>query len=143
MPGHLVRFHESGDLHFLTFTCHRRLPYLIDPNLCELFERKLETVRRRYVFFVYGYVIMPEHVHLLVSEPKRDTLAVALQALKTSVSKQCEQTPLWLPRYYDFNVFTLEKRTEKLRYLHRDPVTRGLVYSPEDWKWSSYRHYLT
>ena len=121
MPGHLARFQESGDHHFLTFSCHDRLPYLRDPNLREVFERVLETVRRRYVFFVFGYVMMPEHVHLLVSEPKRSTLRIALQALKTSVAKQCEQSPLWLPRYHDFNVFTRKKQTEKLLSLHRIP----------------------
>ncbi len=86
---------------------------------------------------------MPEHVHLLVSEPKRGTLAFAMQALKTSVSKQSRQKPFWQVRYYDFNVFTSAKRTEKLRYMHRNPVTRGLTTRPEEWKWSSFRHYLT
>ena len=143
MPTQLERFQESGDLHFLTFSCHARVPYLSDPHVCELFERSLETIRKRYVFFVFGYVIMPEHVHLLVSEPKRTTLANAIQALKTSAAKQCEQKPFWLPRYYDFNVFSRAKHIEKLRYLHRNPVTRGLVYEPLDWRWSSFRHYLT
>ena len=100
-------------------------------------------VRRRYVFFVFGYVIMPEHVHLLVSEPQRAGLEHAIQALKTSVSKQCQQRPFWLPRYYDFNVHSEAKHKEKLRYLHRNPVMRGLVYGHEDWRWSSFRHYLT
>jgi putative transposase len=46
-------------------------------------------------------------------------------------------------RYYDFNVHSEEKHVEKLKYMHRNPVTRGLVTHPEDWKWSSFRHYLT
>jgi putative transposase len=86
---------------------------------------------------------MPEHVHLLVSEPKRGTLDRAIQALKTSVSKQSQRKPFWQVRYYDFNVFTSAKRTEKLNYMHHNPVTRGLVTSPEEWQWSSFRHYLT
>jgi putative transposase len=143
MPARLERFQQSGDLHFLTFSCHARLPYLNDPLVCERFEHALETVRKRYVFFVFGYVIMPEHVHLLVSEPKRTSLAIAIQALKTSVAKQHEQKPFWIPRYYDFNVYSRAKHTEKLRYLHRNPVTRGLVYEPLDWRWSSFRQYAT
>jgi len=67
----------------------------------------------------------------------------AIQALKTAVSKQCTQRPFWLKRYYDFNVHSEEKRIQKLRYIHRNPMTRGLVSKPEDWKWSSFRHYLT
>jgi putative transposase len=143
MPDRLERFQHAGDFHFLTFSCHGRLPYLANESACNLFELSLETIRRRYVFFVFGYVIMPEHVHLLVSEPKRATLDRAIQALKTSVSKQSTQRPFWLVRYYDFNVHSEAKRVEKLRYIHRNPVTRGLVSGPEDWKWSSFRHYLT
>ena len=51
--------------------------------------------------------------------------------------------PVWQKRYYDFNVFSDHKRIEKLRYMHRNPVKRGLVEKPEDWKWSSYCHDLT
>jgi putative transposase len=100
-------------------------------------------MRRRYVFHVFGYVIMPEHVHMLVSEPGRGRLDSAIQALKTSVSKQSDQRPFWLARYHDFNVHSEEKRVEKLKYIHRNPVTRGLVTRSEEWKWSSFRHYLT
>ena len=45
-------------------------------------------------------------------------------------------------RFYDFNVWTTKKRVEKLRYMHRNPVKRRLVESPEQWRWSSYRFYL-
>ena len=100
-------------------------------------------MRRRYSIFVFGYVVMPEHVHLLVSEPRRGTLDRAIQALKTSVSKRSMRRPFWLPRYYDFNFRTEEKRIEKLRYIHRNPVARGLVHRPEEWMWSSFRHYFT
>ena len=51
------------------------------------------------------------------------------------------RAPFWQTRFYDFDVWTEKKRVEKLRYMHRNPVTRGLA-APEDWRWSSYRHYL-
>jgi putative transposase len=143
MPFRLERFQRSGDLHFLTFSCQGRLPYLATGTARDLFLRALEQMRRRYVFHVFGYVVMPEHVHLLVSEPGRATLDHAIQALKTSVSKQSVQRPFWLARYYDFNVSCGDKRVEKLRYMHRNPVVRGLVSRPEQWSWSSFRHYLT
>ena len=143
MPSKLKRYQLTGDFHFITFSCYHRLPYLGSEPSRDLFERSLEQARRRYVFHVFGYVVMPEHVHLLVSEPKRDTLSRAIQALKTSVSKQSPQKPFWQVRYYDFNVRSRAKRTEKLRYIHRNPVTRGLVTRPEEWRASSFRHYLT
>jgi putative transposase len=95
---------------------------------------------------VLGYVVMPEHVHLLVSEPEKEQLSIAIQALKQSVARRLalrSAEPFWQARYYDFNLWSNRKRVEKLRYIHRNPVARGLVARPEDWKWSSYRHYLT
>jgi len=141
MPKGLVRYQQAGDLHFVTFSCYRRLAYLQLCSQREIFERSLEAVRLRYGFFVIGYVVMPEHVHLLVSEPRNGTLARTLQALKLSVAVQSRERPFWQRRYYDFNVHSEQKRVEKLRYMHRNPVVRGLVSSPEDWKWSSFRHY--
>jgi putative transposase len=130
MPSRLKRFQHTGELHFLTISCHGREPYFSTPQSRELFEFALEAVRKRYVFFVYACVVMPEHVHLLVSEPKRETLARVMQALKTSVSKQSKPRPFWLARYYDFNLHGSEKRTEKTRYIHRNPVKHGLVSKP-------------
>jgi putative transposase len=142
MPSRLERFQQSGELHFITFSCYGRRPYLADAAARDQFLRALEQMRRRYVFHVFGYVVMPEHVHLLVSEPGRTALDHAIQALKTSVSKQSVQRPFWLARYYDFNVFSDDKRVGKLRYMHRNPVARGLVRCPNEWIWSSFRHYL-
>jgi putative transposase len=146
VPRGLCRFQQSGDLHFITFSCHRRAPLLATPLARRVFEETLEQVRRWYGVYVIGYVVMPEHVHLLVTEPERGTLAVVLQMLKQNVAQKAPHpadTPFWQPRYYDFNVRNKEKRIEKLKYIHRNPVRRGLVEKPEDWEWSSYRHYAT
>ena len=143
MTKGLKRYQFTGDLHFVTFSCYQRRPYLASPQACSLFEQVLERTRSQYKFFVIGYVTMPEHVHLLLSEPENGPLSRALLALKLSVSKLSRQHPFWAHRYYDFNVFSTRKQVEKLRYLHRNPVTRGLVPRPEDWPWSSFRHYVT
>jgi putative transposase len=100
-------------------------------------------MRLRYNFVIAGFVAMPEHVHLLLGEPEGVLLSKAIQALKLPVSVQSRQRPFWQARYYDFNVHNDEKRVEKLRYMHRNPVVRGLVAKPEDWAWSSFRHYAT
>jgi putative transposase len=143
MTKGLIRYQQTGNMHFLTFSCYDRKPYLVSPLARDLFERSLETMRVRYGFVVAGYVVMPEHVHLLVNEPQKTTLAKALQALKLSVSVQRSERPFWQARYYDFNVHSERKRVEKLHYLHRNPVKRGLVTKPEEWQWSSFRHYAT
>jgi len=110
MANALVRYQQTGELHFVTFSYYRRQRYFDSEISCSLFERSLETMRVRYDFLVCGYVIMPDHVHLLVSEPKNAILAKALQALKLSVSVQRTEYPFWQARYYDFNVFTSQKR---------------------------------
>jgi putative transposase len=141
MPVGLNRFQQSGDLHFVTFSCHDRKPYFTEAGAKETFESSLEKMRQEYKFMVAGYVVMPEHVHLLVSEPPEVTLARILQAVKISVARRLTEKPFWQRRYYDFNVYTTGKRAEKLGYMHRNPVARGLVSSPGDWKWSSHQYY--
>lgn len=121
----------------------------------------LEQTRERYRFVVAEYVVMPEHVHLLLTEPELGTPSTVMQVLKQRTARallpkkkpadarqRClfgdapPRTPFWQARFYDFNVWTAKKRVEKLRYIHRNPVKRGLVSSPEQWRWSRYRFYL-
>jgi putative transposase len=86
MPWGLTRFQQSGQSHFVTFCCyHRRRLFTTDVS-CRIFEAAVERVRRNYGLYIYGYIVMPEHVHLLLSEPQRDTLADALKSLKQGVS---------------------------------------------------------
>ena len=147
MPYGLKRYQQSKQTHFVTFSCYRRLPRLGNSRLRDIFVECLERTRRNYRFRVYGYVAMPEHIHLLVSEPEVELLATAIQALKVAVVRRAvlhrveENGTLWQKRYYDHNVRTQQSFVEKLRYIHRNPVKRGLVEKPENWKWSSFRHY--
>jgi putative transposase len=157
MPKGLRRFHASGDRHFITCSCYRRQQFLGSALRRNVFLKILEEVRQQYDFVVWGYVVMPEHFHLLISEPAKKNVARVMQVLKQRVSRRrrhkkksadqlmlWENTPpraLWQRRYYDFNVFRERKHVEKLRYMHRNPVKRGLVKSPELWAWSSFRAY--
>jgi putative transposase len=142
MPWGLTRLQARDHDHFITFSCYDRRPYLGSSESRDLFEHALERTRHKYQFNILAYVIMPEHVHLLVTEPQTEPLSKALQSLKLSVSKRSQQRPFWQDRYYDFNVFTNRKQIEKIKYIHRNPVTRGLVLRPEDWPHSSYLTYL-
>ncbi len=146
MPRGLVRFHHSGFFHFITFSCYHRLPLLARSGGYCVFEAELEAVRVQYQFVVAGYVLMPEHVHLLVNEPRVRTLATAVQVLKQKTSRKLKiagEPQFWQRRYYDFVVPSEAKRIEKLRYMHRNPVKRGLAADPSGWRWSSFRHYAT
>jgi putative transposase len=145
MPWGLKRFHRSRQLHFLTFSCYHRLPNFESVASRTVFESALERIRRKFGLCVYGYVVMPEHPHLLINEPERGTLAQAMQSLKQGVARRLAlraADSFWQARYYDFNLWSERKFVEKLRYIHRNPVKRGLVQRPEDWACSSFRHYL-
>src|ERR1700690_3916741 len=88
MPWGLQRFQETGHSHFVTFSCYHRQQLLIPNSAKRIFERALERVRRSFGLCVYAYVVMPEHVHLLVSEPERALLADAVKSLKQGVSRR-------------------------------------------------------
>ena len=160
MPSGLHRTYGAHHLHFITCSCYRRLPFLNRARSRDRFLALLEQVRTRYRFVVVGYVVMPEHIHLLISEPEVGSPSKVMQVLKQRTArallpKRKRRNPLqrdlfgngaqprafWQARFYDFNVWTTRKRVEKLRYMHRNPVKRGLVESPEQWAWSSYRFY--
>jgi len=141
-----VRYQNQHCLHFITFSCYRRMQLLGSAHARDVFERELERVRKWYGICVVGYVAMPEHVHLLIGEPERNELSIAIQMLKQITSRKLRPKNLpqfWQVRYYGFPVWTEKKRIEKLRYIHRNPVRRGLVRRPECWRWSSFVHYAT
>jgi len=121
----------------------------------------LGEVRDRYGFSLVGYVVMPEHIHLLMSELKIGTPSTVIQVLKQRVSRRLRrkkranagqlnlsfegaedsQRRFWQRRFYDFNVWSLKKRVEKLHYMHMNPLKRKLVDHPKDWPWSSFPFY--
>ena len=155
MPRNFKRYYGAGDLHFITCSCYQRQPRLGSAPARDLFLVALEQVR--YGVVVLGYVVMPEHVHLLLSGPQRGTPSVVMQAIKLGFARRllssrrdCQLSAtlddtapghIWQRRFYDFNVWTERKRIEKLRYMHQNPVQRGLVTAPEQWRWSSFRSY--
>jgi len=161
MPSGLHRTYGAHHLHFITCSCYGRLPFLRAPRGRDRFLAILEQTRQRYRFVVVGYVVMPEHIHLLLTEPEVGTPSTVMQVLKQRSSRAllpkkkrvdprqrdlfrdaAPRRAFWQARFYDFNVWTTKKRVEKLRYMHRNPVKRGLVDLPEQWRWSSYRFHL-
>jgi putative transposase len=122
----------------------------------------LGKVRDEMGFRLIGYVVIPEHVHLLMSEPKRGTPSSALHKLKVDVSRKMRKRrshrsaaqlrlpfgegtdpprAFWQARFNDFNVYSRRKMNEKLNYIHANPVIRKLVKHSKDWPWSSWSHY--
>src|ERR1700761_8590412 len=141
MPTGLKRYYGRGDLHFLTFSCYQRRDFLSTKSARDLFLRELERVRREYRFRLVGYVVMPNHAHLLISEPIECTVSTVLQMLKQRVARKMRRETkkgpdgglalafdeyklraFWQARFYDFNVYSRSKVEEKLNYMHANPV---------------------
>jgi putative transposase len=162
MPKNLKRYYGKRHLHFITCTCYRRLPLLGSVRAKNAFVKILGEVRERCGFLLVGYVVMPNHIHVLISEPVKGTPSTVMQVLKQRVSRSLRgkkrrsasaqlRLPFgeikgalrqfWQRRFHDFNVWSHKKRIEKLQYMHMNPVTRKLVRNPKDWPWSSYSHY--
>lgn len=157
MPTGLKRYTGHDSLHFLTCSCYHRQPWLASAARRDLFLQVFEETRQRYQFVVIGYVVMPDHIHLLISEPEPGTPSTIMQVIKQRFARRVlnrkrrhpkqaslwpEPAPhVWQKRFYDFHVWSERKRVEKLRYIHRNPVKEGLVQEPEQWVWSSYRSY--
>jgi putative transposase len=165
------RIYSPGQLQFLTTSTYRRAPLFLSDRFRGCFVQRLEEVRQEWHFLLIGWVLMPEHFHLLIKPQPADTTPLILKGLKEESAKRIirtlRQNPqhpwcrkmltrlrlpstvhdqshyrLWQRRFYPFNVFSEAKIHEKLTYMHNNPVKRGLVSSPGDWPWSSWRFYF-
>ena len=163
MPQRLRRRYGLGQLHFITCSCYHRKASLGTERARNLFLATLAAVRDRYDFALLGYVVMPEHIHLLISEPNVGSPSTVMQVLKQRVSRTMHQArnsgtssgqarlqeevgnrkrePFRQRRFYDFNVWSTKKKNEKMNYMHFNPVKRGLVGNPKEWAWSNYGFY--
>ncbi len=162
MPHNLRRITGRGDLHFITFSCYQHENFLASAGNRNIAVRILGEVRARFKFALVGYVLMPDHVHLLISEPVGASPAKVIQVFKQRVSRKLrgkrrvakwqlrlpfpedESGPrrFWQRRYYDFNVYSRGKLREKLDYMHGNPIDEKLVSHPNQWPWSSWSAYV-
>ena len=136
----VVRYLNKIPVHFVAFSCFRHRQFSGTPKARDTFLTLLERTCRLNDFNILGYFVMPDHVHVLISEPREVPLSLALQILRQCFSKTRPESEVWESRYYDFNVKTEDKRAEKLHSIHQNPVRRGLVLQAADWPWSSQNH---
>jgi REP-associated tyrosine transposase len=164
-------YYGLNHLHFLTRSTYRRARLFDSDKFRRRWVKTLEELRSELGFKIIGYVLMPEHFHLLlwpsaeanpsqILQKLQDRTALfVLKNLKENAThawcrKMLDQVRLpvtvhhharfrvWQRRGYDFNVWSSKKRNEKLDYMHNNPVVRKLVDQPGDWQWSSWRSYF-
>jgi putative transposase len=165
MPEHrklLQRFEVENQTRFLTFSCYQRLRLFENDRVKDFFARRLQAAHESQQFRLFAWVVMPEHVHLLVvpklpefpvpkmlsaiKRPFAEAVLKRWRELKAPVlaklTDEIGRFHFWQPGGgHDLNVYTHEKHVQKVRYIHENPVTRGLVCTAQDWAWSSARWY--
>lgn len=162
MRRHRTRFEIARQARYLTFSCYRRLPLFNNDGVKAAFVDCVAATKSQHEFLLLGWVIMPEHVHLMiVPDMGRATVPVVLRSMKQSFSQQVIHRweslnapvlnrlidPRGVRHFwqrgggYDRNIYTDAELFEKIEYIHNNPVRRGLVSVPTDWAWSSARWY--
>ena len=170
MPRH-KRHYDPGQLQFITASTYQRAPLFLSERFRRGFVETLARVRQEKKFLLIGWVLMPDHFHLLIKPEPAESTPLILKQLKEEMAtyilkvlREHQQYPwcrkmlarlrlpptvhdeshyrVWQRRFYPFNVYREKKRLEKLNYMHNNPVQRGLVSSPGDWAWSSWRFYF-
>ncbi len=162
MPIHrktVRHFDEPGVAHYLTFSCLRRQQLLSKDRTRLWLIDSLTKANAKHGMHLWAWVIMPEHVHLLVWPTMPYSIAAYLRSFKTPMAKKAithlrTEAPTFLSRLqsadgafhfwqigpgYDENVSEPRRVHEIIEYIHNNPVKRGLCLAPEDWRWSSAR----
>jgi putative transposase len=159
----LKHYDHDGRARFITFCTHRKIPLLTNNKFREIIIDSIKEARINHDFKLLGYVIMPEHIHIVLLPAIQVKVGPLIGDIKKSSSKKIHRLlqdggsnmikrltvfrngehrfALWQRRCYDHNCRTEESVLEKINYCHNNPVKRGFVKSPRDWQWSSYRWY--
>lgn len=159
-------FDVEGHAHFTTINVYKRIPILENYELCDLIIENLEYYRKKFKFRLLGYVILPNHLHIIIlpntstkySDIVRDfKKGVAFAVIKklsdtgnrglldrfrlNSIREDGQRYSIWQRKYFDFNIFSEKTLLKKLEYIHNNPVELRLVETPGEWRYSSWRNY--
>jgi putative transposase len=153
----LRHYDDLGTARFITFPTYRRRPVLLVEGACQALAVEISRMRLELKVRLLGYVFMPEHVHLVLHPPDGTKLGKIIGQLKARSSRIIGRIPglrddflrdadkssvrIWQLRCYDHNCRSPVATREKIEYCHNNPVTRGLVKEPGEWRWSSFNWY--
>ncbi len=160
-----LRYNEQGQARELTFSCFHQYAFLGRDRTREWFCEALDKARAKFAYELWAYVVMLEHIHVLVYPGNNPgQMSAFLQAMKEPVARKAirylrDHAPASLERVtvregtrvrrrfwqpgggYDRNITSIEALRSAIDYIHANPVRRGLVARAEDWEWSSARWY--
>jgi putative transposase len=159
----LRHFDHDGRVRFITFPCHERLPILTNNEFREIVARSIDDARARHAFRLLAYVIMPEHLHLVIWPEEESKVGTVVGWMKQEAARgiakllretrspqldrlevtrdRVKKLALWERRCFDHNCRDTDSIREKVQYCHNNPVKRELVPDPSRWRFSSYNWY--
>ena len=160
-------FDIEGHVYYITTVVYNRLPIFARPSFVIPLIDSLNFYRYKRTFKLMGYVIMPDHIHLLIwpfgQSPMNDIMRDFKKFTAVRIIRQADvearadwltafatagaetnrsDNKVWQDSYWDSNVYSDRYLRQKLNYMHRNPLRASLVEQPEDYPYSSYRNYM-
>jgi putative transposase len=141
----LRRLVLSDRYFFVTCNLRRTRTRLSDDDF-EILAHVIAARRREHDFLLTAWVFLPDHWHAIVGPRYPQTISLVLESVKVGSTRRInarrrESGPLWQGRFFDRALRTVKEYQETVEYIHRNPVRRGLVARPEEWRWSSVHEY--
>jgi len=137
----LKRYNIDNRVYFVTSKTLNNKPIFLNHVYAELFVKNLFRCRERYGFLLLGFVLMPDHFHALIMPKKCFTISSVVQKIKSLFAYKLRDLGvkgnIWQKSFYDLGIYSEEKWRQKLDYIHANPVRKGLVDDPSDYKFSS------
>jgi len=140
-PGRFRRYRESGVCYFVTTNTHARRPFFREGALATIVLENLEFYQKRLDFRLNAFVVMPDHLHLLLV-PGETSLSDIMRSLKSFSAKQIieavgGQGPIWQSRFHDRAIRCEDQFSTAIEYIHQNPVRAGLSPNAEEYRYSS------
>jgi len=156
----IKHYTDLGHAHFITLVINKRRAVFLNSETARKAIQAIEFYQKSFFIKILGYVIMPDHVHLIVWPQGKKTLEEFVRDYKKYLAKEILQRltisektkvllgrpqkrnhlfQIWQKGYYDFNIYNQQTLNEKLNYMHYNPVRKGLVENPEEYPYSSCR----
>jgi putative transposase len=140
------RIHAPGT-YFITARTWESRKLFIKPPVCEIVIETLFHYRNKQNYFLHAFVLMPDHIHLILTPGPEISLERAVQFVKGGSARRINQTlnyrlPVWQRGYTDHRIRDAQDYENHVRYIHTNPVKAGLVLSAREYRWcSAFRHY--
>ena len=142
----LKRYFEDGIAYFVTTVTRNRFPLFRDAKLCRILLVTIEYHKTVFDYCVFGYCLMPDHLHLILKPEGRFNLSFIMKMIKGSFARKVnrlngKEGSLWQPRFYDEGIRDERQLLIQLEYIHNNPVQAGLTSNPGEYAYSSFNQY--